>query len=194
MCFDSTVFLIDDDVAVQDALSISLSMAGLKIEIFPSGKAFLDVYTGDRTGCLLINLSQPDVDGLTVQHELTRRNFSIPIIYMTEIGSIRNSVSTLQSGAFCFLEKPFPRPLLLESIREAMKQDCRNRSAIKTRAETDDYSADIQSCYKRISPCERLIKVLIMLLKFSKPMAGMMKLNRRTAVVCLVHLAELVAI
>lgn len=48
MCFDSTVFLIDDDVAVQDALSISLSMAGLKIEIFPSGKAFLDVYTGDQ--------------------------------------------------------------------------------------------------------------------------------------------------
>ena len=194
MCLDSTVFLIDDDAAVRDALSISLSLSGLKIEVYSSGKAFLAVYKENRPGCLLINLSQPDMDGLAVQQELIGRNFSIPIIYMTEIGSIRNSVSTVQSGAFCFLEKPFPRPLLLESIREAMKQDCGNRSAIKTRAETDDYSADIQSCYKRISPCERLIKVLIMLLKFSKPMAGMMKLNRITAVVCLVHLAELVAI
>ena len=174
MCFDSTVFLIDDDVAVQDALSISLSMAGLKIEIFPSGKAFLDVFTGDRTGCLLINLSQPDVDGLTVQQELTRRNFSIPIIYMTEIGSIRTSVSTIQSEAFCFLEKPFPRSLLLESIRQAIEQDCRNRSARKTQAKIGGYSADSQPSNKGLSPREREIMALITQGKSGKLIAGML--------------------
>ena len=100
MCLDSTVFLIDDDAAVRDALSISLSMSGLKIEVYSSGKAFLDIYNENRPGCLLINLSQPDMGGLAVQQELIRRNFSIPIIYMTEIGSIRNSVSAVQSGCF----------------------------------------------------------------------------------------------
>jgi two-component system response regulator FixJ len=124
MCLDSTVFLIDDDAAVRDALSISLSMAGLKIEVYPSVEVFLEAYTGDRPGCLLINLSQPDMDGLTVQQELIRRNFQIPIIFMTEIGTIReDSVSAMQSVAFCILEKPFPRSLLLESIREAIEQD-----------------------------------------------------------------------
>ena len=126
MCLDSTVFLIEDDAAVKDALSISLSMAGLKIEVYSSWKTFLDAYSEDRPGCLLINLSQPDMNGLTVQQELIKRNFNIPIIYMTEIGTIRDSVPVIQSGAFCFLEKPFPRSLLLESISEALKQDCGN--------------------------------------------------------------------
>ena len=172
MCLDSTVFLIEDDAAVRDALSISLSMAGLKVEVYPSGKAFLDAYTGDRPGCLLINLSQPDMGGLAVQQELIRRNFSIPIIYMTEIGSSRNSMSAVQSGVFCFLEKPFPRSLLLESIREAMKQDCGKRSAIKNQVEMHNKSADPQSCYKRISPREGAIMALIMLGKSSIPHSG----------------------
>jgi two-component system, LuxR family, response regulator FixJ len=120
---DSTVFLIDEDAAVRDAVSISLSMAGFIVKDYPSGKAFLDVYSEDQPGCLLINLSQPEMEGLTVQQELIKRNFSIPVIFMTEIGSVRDSVLAMQSGAFCFLEKPIPRPLLLESIREAMRQD-----------------------------------------------------------------------
>jgi len=175
MCLDSTVFLIDDDAAVRDALSISLSMSGLKIEVYSSGKAFLDIYNENRPGCLLINLSQPDIGGLAVQQELIRRNFSIPIIYMTEIGSIRNSVSAVQSGVFCFLEKPFPRSLLLESIREAIEQDCGKRSAIKNPVETHNNSADPQSYYKRISPREGAVMALIMLGKSSKPIAGMLK-------------------
>jgi FixJ family two-component response regulator len=194
MCLDSTVFLIDDDAAVRDALSISLSLSGLKIEVYSSGKAFLAVYKENRPGCLLINLSQPDMGGLAVQQELIKRNFSIPIIYMTEIGSICNSVSTVQSEAFCFLEKPFPRSLLLQSIREAMEQDCGKRSAIKNPVETHNKSADPQSCYKRISPREGAIMSLIMLGKSSKPIAGMLKHTLRTAVICRTHLAELMVI
>jgi FixJ family two-component response regulator len=71
----------------------------------------------------VINLSQPDREGLTVQQELIRRNFPIPVIFMTEIGSILNSLPGMPSGAFCLLEKPVPRHLLLERIREAILQD-----------------------------------------------------------------------
>ncbi len=128
MCFDSTVFLIDEDAAVLDALSISLRMAGFKVEVYPSGKAFLDAYNGDRPGCLLVDLSQPEMEDLKVQQELIRRNISIPIIYMTEIGTIRDTLPAMQCGVFCFLEKPIPRLLLLETIRGAMQQDFdRNR-------------------------------------------------------------------
>jgi two-component system, LuxR family, response regulator FixJ len=121
MCLDSTVFLIDNDAAVLDALSISLSMAGLKVEVYSSWKAFLDVNTEDRPGCLLINISQAEIDGLFVKEELIKRNFHIPFIFMTEIGSIWNSLFAVQSGAFCLLEKPIPRQLLLESIRKAIE-------------------------------------------------------------------------
>ena len=110
MCLDSTVFLIEDDAAVRDALSISLSMAGLNVEVYPSGSAFLEVYTGDRPGCLVINLSQPDMEGLTVQQELIRRNCSIPVIFMTEIGSIRNSLPAMRLELSACWRNLFPGP------------------------------------------------------------------------------------
>ena len=133
MYIDSTVFLIEEDAAVRDATTISLDMAGFKVEEYTSGKAFLDAYSGDRPGCILINLGQPEMEGLIIQQEFIRRKISIPIIFMTEIASMWDSVLPMQYGAFCLLEKPISRLLLLENIREAMKQDRGNRSALNTR-------------------------------------------------------------
>jgi two-component system response regulator FixJ len=116
MCLDATVFLIEDDVAVRDALSISLRMAGLIVEAYSSGKAFLEACNADRQGCVLINLSQSEIGGLTLQQELIRRNVLTPIILMTEIGTIQDYLPTMQAGNFFLLEKPFSRSLLLESI------------------------------------------------------------------------------
>jgi DNA-binding NtrC family response regulator len=89
---DSTIFLIEDDAAVRDALSISLRLDGLRIEVYGFGEAFLDAYTKVRSGCLLLNLSQPQMEGLMVQQELLRRNFPIPIIFMTEIGRAQDAL------------------------------------------------------------------------------------------------------
>ena len=139
MCPDATVFLIEDDVAVRDALSISLRMAGLIVEAYSSGKAFLEACNADRQGCLLINLSQGEMGGLTVQQELIRRNVLTPIIFMSEIGTIQDYLPILQAGTFFLLEKPFSRLLLLKSICAAMKQDDRNSSVINVHAGTDDF-------------------------------------------------------
>jgi FixJ family two-component response regulator len=139
MCLDATVFLIEDDVAVRDALSISLRMAGLIVEVYSSGKAFLETCKADRQGCLLINLSQGEMGGLTMQQELIRRNVLTPIILMTEIGTIQDYLPTMQTGTFFLLEKPFSRSLLLESIYAALEQGCRNSSVINAQAGTDDF-------------------------------------------------------
>lgn len=133
MYIDSTVFLIEEDAAVRDAITISLAMAGFKVEEYTSGKAFQDAYSVDRPGCILMNLRQPEMEGLIMQQEFIRRNISIPIIFMTEIGSIWDSVQPMHYGAFCLLEKPIARLLLLENVRDAMNQDCENRSALNTR-------------------------------------------------------------
>lgn len=127
MHINSKVFFIEDDAAVCDAMSISLGMAGFKTEIYPSGKAFLDTYTTNRPGCLLMNLRLSDMGGLSVYRELKRRNFHIPVILMTEIATIPNLLPVLQAGFFCILENPFSRTLLIERVSEAMQQDCHNR-------------------------------------------------------------------
>ena len=139
MCCDATVFLIEDDVAVRDALSISLRMAGLIVEAYSSVKAFLLACNTARRGCLLINLSQPEMGGLTRQQELIRRNVLMPIIFMTEIGMTQDYLLTMRSGTFYLLEKPFTRTSLLESISEAMEQGYPNSSVIKAQAGTDNF-------------------------------------------------------
>lgn len=191
MCFDSTVFLIDDDAAVRDALSISLSLAGLKNEVYSSGKAFLDAYTRDRPGCLLINLSQSEMDGLAVQQELSRRNFPIPIIFMTGIGIIQDSVPAMQPGVFCLLEKPFPRTLLLESIRKAMEQDYSNRSDIKNQSNMDNSSEVTRDYYKQPSPSEREFMAIATPRKWDKPIALVLGIAMRNSALCWAHLTEL---
>lgn len=122
---EPTVFFIEDDMAVRDAVSISLALADLNIEAYASGRAFLDAYTRERPGCLLMNFSLPEMDALTVQQELVKRNFFIPIILMIGIGMVRHYLSMLQAQFFCLLEKPFSRDLLLDSIYAAILHDSR---------------------------------------------------------------------
>jgi FixJ family two-component response regulator len=72
---------------VRDAITISLDMAGFKVEEYTSGKAFLDAYSGDRPGCILINLGQPEMEGLIIQQEFIRRKISIPILIIKAYNS-----------------------------------------------------------------------------------------------------------
>jgi two-component system, LuxR family, response regulator FixJ len=135
-----TVFLIADDAAVRDALSISLSMDGLKIAVYHSGNAFLDAYE-DEPGCLLMDLSLPELDCLAVQQALIQRNLSIPVIFLTDIGTLRDAQLAIKSGVFCLLQKPVSRSLLLKSIHEAVSQDRLNRFTRDGDAEPDKYSS-----------------------------------------------------
>jgi FixJ family two-component response regulator len=130
MYHPSTVFLIANDAAVGDALSMLLGIAGLKIAVYFSGKAFLEAYD-DQPGCLLMDLSVPEMNCLAVQQALIQRNLTIPIIFFTGIGTLRDAELAIESGAFCLLEKPVPRSLLLKHIHEAIDQDNLNRPAEK---------------------------------------------------------------
>lgn len=123
----STVFIVANDAAVCDALSISLRMDDLKVTVYFSGKAFLDAYEG-QLGCLLMDLSVPELDCLAVQQALIQRNLSIPIIFLTDIGTLRDAQLATKSGVFCLLQKPVSRSLLLKSIHAAIHQDRLNRS------------------------------------------------------------------
>lgn len=140
MYHPSTVFIIADDAAVRDALSISLSMDDLKVVAYLSGKAFLEAYDG-QPGCLLMDLTVPEMDCLAVQQALINRSLSLPIIFMTGIGTLHDAQLAVISGAFFLLEKPVPRPLLLSCVHAAIDQDRQQRSIGDDNAEPDKYSS-----------------------------------------------------
>ncbi|WP_374089012.1 response regulator transcription factor [Methylomicrobium lacus] len=121
MTNQATIFLVDDDEAVLDALRTSLMLDGFNVESYASGADFLAAYRGNRPGCLLMDLHMPTMDGLAVQLELLKRNIRLPIIFISGHWMPLDEITALKAGAVNFLDKPFRRSALLENIQTALK-------------------------------------------------------------------------
>ncbi len=115
-----TVFIIDDDPAVRDALSLMLGQANLIVEGFGSAHEFLDFYRPEIPGCAIVDIHMPDMNGIQLQEELIVRGISLPIIFLTAHGNIPLSVKTIKAGASDFLTKPVSCEKLLASIQAAL--------------------------------------------------------------------------
>ena len=119
---NTTIFVIDDDSAVRDSLTMMIEQEGLVVQAFESGDAFLSAYKHVCRGCAVIDVRMPGMDGLQLQKEMINRHILLPIIFLTGHGDIPMSVSAVKAGAEDFLTKPVTREKLLTSIRAAIKQ------------------------------------------------------------------------
>lgn len=118
-----TVFIVDDDPAVRDSLSLLCESAGWQVECFASGEDFLAGYRPERPGCLLLDVRMPRMSGPQLHEELGRRGRYLPIIYLTAHGDIPMTVRAIKAGAIDFLTKPVDGALLLEHVQAAMAND-----------------------------------------------------------------------
>ena len=115
------VFIVDDDAAVRDALVGQMEAAGFDVSSFPSAAKFLDVCTPDTLGCIILDVSMPNMDGPTLQDELIRRNLKLPIIFLSGQGTIPLTVRTMKAGALDFLTKPVEGSLLRARVKDALE-------------------------------------------------------------------------
>jgi two-component system response regulator FixJ len=122
-----TVFIVDDDEAVRDALCLLVRSVDLPSESFASAKEFLAASADSRPGCLVLDVRMPEVDGLELQRQLAARGSRMPIIMLTGHGDVPMAVQALRAGALDFIPKPFDSKALLKSIREAIELDARTR-------------------------------------------------------------------
>jgi two-component system response regulator FixJ len=123
---ESIVFIVDDDLAVRESLSILLGTSDYLTESYPSGQAFLDAYDGLKTGCLLLDINMPGMNGLELRRILNERQFFIPTIIITGYGDIPTAVKAMQLGAVDFVEKPYSEDLIIEKIELAMSHNGNN--------------------------------------------------------------------
>lgn len=128
------VYLVDDDPSVRKTLPRGLKRRGFNVEAFDSAQEFLNNYSPEQSGCLILDLSMPGMDGLELQQELINRKIAIPIIFITGHGGIQQSVKALRAGAIDFLEKPFLPGTLADRIAEAFAQDQKTRDKLKKMA------------------------------------------------------------
>jgi FixJ family two-component response regulator len=128
----STVFIVDDDISIRDALCALVRSAGLTAQAFSSAMEFLDAEHPDVPACLVLDVRLPGLSGLELQRELARAGIQIPIIFISGHGDIPMTVRAMKAGAVEFLPKPIREQELLDAIIQAIDSD---RAARCDRAE-----------------------------------------------------------
>jgi FixJ family two-component response regulator len=168
-----TIFVVDDDAAVRDALKLLLRSVGQAVETFGSGQEFVDAYSEDRPGCLVLDIRMPGMSGLELQQKLNERHSILPIIFITGHGDVPMAVEAMQAGAVDFIKKPLRDQDLIDRINQALEKDSNNRAALGERN-------DIRRRLETLTPREREVLDLVVHGKANKVIAGDLKLSQRT--------------
>jgi FixJ family two-component response regulator len=121
---EATVFVIDDDVSVRESVEALIRLAGWQVVTFESAQAFLDQARSPGPGCLVLDVSLPDLSGLELQERLASDEIELPIIFITGHGDIPMSVRAMKAGAVEFLTKPIDDDALMRAIDDAVAK-CR---------------------------------------------------------------------
>lgn len=123
-----TIFVIDDDASVRKSLSRLLRSLGFEVETFASAELFLERGQFDGVGCIILDIRMPGLDGIGLQDQLSKVDYSMPIIFITGHGDIPMSVRAMKKGAVDFLPKPFDDDELLQAVRRAIEKDIQART------------------------------------------------------------------
>lgn len=123
------VYVVDDDAAMRDALTLLLSSVGYLSKAYSGAGEFLDEYDSGQHACLLADIRMPGMSGLELQEELNQRSIDIPIIFITGHGDIPMAVEAMKGGAVDFLQKPFRDQDVLDRINVALQRDFDRREA-----------------------------------------------------------------
>ena len=116
------VHIVDDDEAVRDSLQTMLEAAGYRTHGWASGAALLQGLAQLQPGCIVTDVRMPEIDGITLISRLRERKIRLPIIVITGHGEVPMAVQAMKAGAVDFIEKPFAKETILDSIRIALKQ------------------------------------------------------------------------
>jgi two-component system response regulator FixJ len=115
-----TIYVIDDDDAVRDSLSLLLETSGFKVRVFAAATEFLDIVDSLAPGCVIADVRMPEMDGLELQERLAARQARLPIVVITGHGDVPMAVRAMRAGAVDFVEKPFADEAILASVRQAL--------------------------------------------------------------------------
>jgi FixJ family two-component response regulator len=128
-----TVFVVDDDPAVREALEVLVSVSGYPVRSFAHAEEFLASPVLNEPGCLILDLRMPGMNGLELQRELLLRHNPLPIIVLSAHADLSAAVQSMRAGAVDFIQKPFSGMELMDRVREALRLNAEWRAALQER-------------------------------------------------------------
>ena len=176
-----TVYIVDDDHSVRDAIGLLLSVRGYRTAVFASGEGFLNAWQSDWVGCLLIDIRMPGIDGLTLQQRLVELNCHLPVIIITGHGDANLARQAFKASAVDFLEKPFDDEKLIDAITEAFRRE-------ETLLQEMQLSDRLSWALRELTPREREVMELVVTGKHNREIAPALGISVRTVEVHKAHL------
>ena len=144
----STVFVVDDDRAIREAMRDLLQENGYAVELFADGPAFLEAYRPGREGCLLVDALMPGMSGIELIERLKAEGHQLPAIVITGNGAVPMAVQAMKAGAVDFIEKPVGHRRAARQRQARARSDAGHRNAVciagdgrDTRCQPDHASA-----------------------------------------------------
>lgn len=168
-----TVFVVDDEEAMRNALRRALTLGGLTVQTFASGPEFLDGYRPLPLACLLLDIKMPEMTGLEVQAALNERGIDLPVIFLTGAADVPAAVTAMKAGAEDFLEKPFNNEALVARIKQCLDAEAARH---RVRGADDRYQRGLAL----LTPRESEVMQLMITGKTSKLIARALGVSHRT--------------
>jgi FixJ family two-component response regulator len=148
------VFVVDDDVSVRESLELLIRSTGWHPETFDSAAAFLARPYSDVPGCVVLDVSLPDLNGLELQTRIASQWRALPIIFITGYRDVPMTVRAMKAGAVDLLTKPFNNIVLLRAIETAIGQS-------RVRLDIEVERRDLWKRYESVTSREREVMSLV---------------------------------
>lgn len=168
-----TVFLVDDEPGMLKALTRLLSAEGFAVKTFRSAADFLAEHTPELSGCLVLDVAMPGLDGMALQQQLLCSGSLMPIIFLTGHGDIPMSVRAIKLGAVDFLTKPVKAAELVSAVRAALK-------IAGERAAGSQASRELRERLLRLTPREHEVMTHVIAGQLNKQIAAVMGIGEQT--------------
>lgn len=179
---DRTVFVVDDDPLIREALVSLLRSVGLKVTALASVAEFLSWPRPDGPTCLVLDVRLPGRSGLDLQRALAAENVQLPVIFITGHGDIPMSVQAMKAGAIEFLTKPFRDQDLLDAIQLGLARD-------RERRDGDRELQTLSERFETLTSREREVMGYVVMGRLNKEIAGELGISEITVKV---HRAQVV--
>jgi len=170
---EPTIFVVDDDEAVSHSLHMLLTAQGFAVKTFASAQEFLDAPLVLGEGVLLLDIRMPGLSGLDLQKKLRARRDNLPVVFITAFGDVPLAVEAMKAGAVDFIEKPFTKAVILNSIGRALDLGAQARSE-------DRFAADAKVRVESLTPRERQVLERVVTGRQSKIIAFELGISVRT--------------
>lgn len=145
-----TIFIIEDDQSVRDALGLLLGLQGHAVAMFADAESFLKAFRTEWCGCMLIDIRMPGMDGLTLQKRLIEKGCKMPAIVMTGHGDVDSAREAFRAQAVDFLEKPIDHAKLMSAINDAFHRQTEAQDEEIQRTEFDRLLANLTHREKEV--------------------------------------------